>query len=222
MVGLTGSRLGVGWFLVLVVAALPVGQRVILVVQANEASGQPPLHRSTKHGSTAPAIRIASAFAVRRVVDALENASLHPIDLSALCSNQTGAGSALSSNRASRDGSWSMVIQVRPEPCDPRSAAPQHCAADPLAKSEPEVAAGGDLQCPGWEDVALDEGGQSPVPGLRGDPVEADAGGCGCGGVSGAERVGGDSLGGSPAFRARRRSIRAMASPEIGSRVTTR
>ena len=84
------------------------------------------------------------------------------------------------------------------------STRPDACIKGPgLPKSdrltqvlEPEVAAGGVLQGLGGADVALDEGGESLVPGLGGDPVQGDAGDGGAGGVTGAKRVGGDPFGG--------------------------
>lgn len=55
----------------------------------------------------------------------------------------------------------------------------------PASRSQAEVAAGGHLKCLHRADVALDEGGDASVPGLGGDPVDADAGECRGGGVAG-------------------------------------
>lgn len=62
--------------------------------------------------------------------------------------------------------------------------------------SQVSVAAGGDLQCLGWVDVALEQDGEVAVPGLGGDPVQRDACLGGGGGVARAQRVGGDPVGG--------------------------
>jgi hypothetical protein len=64
-----------------------------------------------------------------------------------------------------------------------------------IERSEPEVAAGGRVQCLRWADVALDEGGQASVPGLQRDPVQRDTSGGRGGRVPRAKRVPGDPFG---------------------------
>jgi hypothetical protein len=66
---------------VLLVGALPLGRVGALVVQTDEPGGKPPLHGSTNGGSAAPAIRVATALAISRIVNALKHASWHATSL---------------------------------------------------------------------------------------------------------------------------------------------
>ena len=66
-------------------------------------------------------------------------------------------------------------------------------------RSESEVTAEGGLQRLDATDVALDEDVDAAMPGLGGDPLDADAGAGGAGGVSGAQGVRSDLLGGEGA-----------------------
>ena len=86
-----------------------------------------------------------------------------------------------------------------------------------VSRSEAELVAGGHLEGLGGADVALEEGRRALVAGLGGDPIERHAGSGGFGGVSSAQGVAGDSGGLEAGRPARVRSIREMASPEIGS-----
>jgi hypothetical protein len=47
------------------------------MVKAEEVAGEPPLDRSPERGASAPAVRVARALVVARVVDSLEKRSPH-------------------------------------------------------------------------------------------------------------------------------------------------
>ena len=54
---------------------------IALVVQTDESGGKPPLHGSTNGGSATPAVRVATALAIARIVDALHDTSCHAMSL---------------------------------------------------------------------------------------------------------------------------------------------
>jgi hypothetical protein len=62
----------------------PGDQAIVLVVKANEPGGKPPLDGATKSGTPAPAVHVAAALAVARVVDAMQNAPSHDPSLTLL------------------------------------------------------------------------------------------------------------------------------------------
>jgi hypothetical protein len=76
------SRLGIQPLLLLV--ALPFAdliprhavEEAVLVADAEEPSGEPPLDRATNRCSAAPAIGIAATLVIRRVMNALEQRAL--------------------------------------------------------------------------------------------------------------------------------------------------
>ena len=97
-----------------------------------------------------------------------------------------------------RNGLPRLRRLLRPAACTPAplshggdavSGPPSFAQPHEVARrwSESEVATGGGLQCLDGADVALDQDVDAPVAGLRGDPVDADAGECGAGGVAGAQ-----------------------------------
>jgi len=57
--------------------ALPLRRAAALVVQPEIARREPPLDRATDRRTPAPAVRIAAARAVARIVDSLHDAALH-------------------------------------------------------------------------------------------------------------------------------------------------
>jgi hypothetical protein len=68
----------------LLLSPLPLCRVIALVVQTDEPGGEPSLHRSTNRGSAAPAIRVATALAIARIVDALKNTPCHSTSVRAL------------------------------------------------------------------------------------------------------------------------------------------
>ena len=61
----------------LCLAQLPRLNGAVLVVKAEVAAGEPPFDRSTQRRSLTPAVRVAVAFVIVRVVDSLKKRSLH-------------------------------------------------------------------------------------------------------------------------------------------------
>src|SRR2546430_5510828 len=60
-----------------VLSPLPLGRAATLVVKAEVAAGEPPLDHSSQRRSPAPAVGITGAFSVARIVDSLDEGSLH-------------------------------------------------------------------------------------------------------------------------------------------------
>jgi len=52
-----------------VVTTLPLFEGTILVLKAEVAAGKPPLDGTAERGASAPAVRVAGALAIARVVD---------------------------------------------------------------------------------------------------------------------------------------------------------
>jgi hypothetical protein len=69
------TRTGLGFATLL--GAFPLHSRVALVMQPDEASREPPLHRPTQSGSSAPTVRVATTHTPSWIVDALGEASGH-------------------------------------------------------------------------------------------------------------------------------------------------
>jgi hypothetical protein len=67
----------------LLLRPLPLRRVITLVVQTDEPGGKPPLHGSTNGGSAAPAIRVATALAIARIMNALHDTSCHAMSLRA-------------------------------------------------------------------------------------------------------------------------------------------
>jgi hypothetical protein len=64
--------------------SLPLRQCPILVAKAEIAAGEPPLERSAQCSPPAPAVEIAAAFTIARIVDSLKNASPHAWSVAAI------------------------------------------------------------------------------------------------------------------------------------------
>lgn len=62
---------------------LPLLNGAVLVVESEVPAGEPPLDRSTQRRPLTPAVRVAIAFAVARVVDSLQEAPRHGPERSA-------------------------------------------------------------------------------------------------------------------------------------------
>lgn len=62
----------------LLASLFPLCRMCALVVQADELGGKPPLYGSTNRDRAAPAARVATAFAIARIVYALKNIPCHP------------------------------------------------------------------------------------------------------------------------------------------------
>lgn len=56
---------------------LPLVEPAVLVVEAEVPTGEPPLHSAADGGASAPAVGVAAALAVARVVHPLQKRSLH-------------------------------------------------------------------------------------------------------------------------------------------------
>src|SRR5205085_894103 len=56
---------------------LPLGRATTLVVKAEVAGREPPLDRASQRRPPAPAVGVTAAFSVSRVVNSLDEASLH-------------------------------------------------------------------------------------------------------------------------------------------------
>jgi hypothetical protein len=56
---------------------LPLFKSAVLVMQSELPARQPPLDGPAKRGALAPAVRVARALSVTRIVDALQKTSRH-------------------------------------------------------------------------------------------------------------------------------------------------
>src|SRR4051794_35782490 len=66
------------WLEAFVALALPPCQGIVLVMQPEEPSREPPFEGPTRCGSPTPAVRVASAFAIARIMDPFEHNACHP------------------------------------------------------------------------------------------------------------------------------------------------
>ena len=64
--------------------ALPLGEATVLVMEPEETGWEPPLDGSAQRGPVAPAIRIAAAVPVARIVKPLKDAARHVAERNAL------------------------------------------------------------------------------------------------------------------------------------------
>jgi len=60
-----------------VLSPLPLGRAAALVVKSEVAAGEPPLDHPSERRSPAPAVGRTAAFSVARIVDSLDEGSLH-------------------------------------------------------------------------------------------------------------------------------------------------
>ena len=72
-----GGRRGTSGLGAPVAFPLPLGGCAALVVNPHESGGKPPLDGASSGSATAPAIRVTTALAVARIVDALNNPRGH-------------------------------------------------------------------------------------------------------------------------------------------------